>query len=288
MQRFHPCPEHSSPPGIGISPSDSIDPSRPVPTYRLDIEYLGTDWSGWQIQPDQPTVQGAIETALETALRAPVSIMGSGRTDTGVHASGQVAHMRVTDDIDTYRLLASVNGLLPPSVAVTSISKVRDDFHARYDARARQYRYRISTRAIAIEQAIRWHVRPVPDLPRMNEAAAFLLGMHDFSSFCRTQSETENRVCTVSHAAWEAAGGPLSDGRSDFVIRADRFLHGMVRAIVGTLVEVGHGKRKPADMEGILAARDRTMAGFAAPPGGLMLERVLYPDDSAQGSDRTA
>lgn len=259
-----------------------------MPTYRLDIEYLGTDWSGWQIQPDQPTVQGAIETALETALRSPVSIVGSGRTDTGVHASGQVAHLQVPGDIDTYRLLASANGLLPRSVAVTSITKVRDDFHARYDATARQYRYRISTRATAIEHAIRWHVRPAPDLETMNQAAALLLGTHDFSSFCRTQSETENRVCTVEHAAWEAAQGSLSGDRSDFVIRADRFLHGMVRAIVGTLVEVGHGKRAPGDIETILAARDRTVAGFAAPPGGLMLERVHYPDDSAQGSDRTA
>lgn len=255
-----------------------------VPTYRLDIEYLGTDWYGWQIQPAHPTVQGAIETALETALRTPVSIVGSGRTDTGVHASGQVAHLVLEKPTDTYRLLASVNGLLPRSIAVTSIREVRPDFHARYDARSRQYRYRIGLRPLAIDHAIRWLVKPAPDLGRMNAAARFLLGEHDFSSFCRTQSETENRICCVDTAMWH----PTPEGHADFVIRADRFLHGMVRAIVGTLVEVGHGKREPDDLPGVLAAVDRTVAGFAAPPGGLMLERVRYPDDSDESSDRTA
>ena len=255
-----------------------------MPTYRLDIEYLGTDWYGWQIQPAHPTVQGAVETALETALRTPVSIVGSGRTDTGVHASGQVAHLVLDTPADPFRLLASVNGLLPSSIAVTSIREVRPGFHARYDAFSRQYRYRIGLRPLAIDHAIRWLVRPAPDLDRMNEAAHFLLGQHDFSSFCRTQSETENRVCTVDLAQWE----PKAEGHADFVIRADRFLHGMVRAIVGTLVEVGHGKRTPEELPGVIAARDRTVAGFAAPPGGLMLEQVRYPDDSDDFSDGTA
>jgi tRNA pseudouridine38-40 synthase len=255
-----------------------------VPTYRLDIEYLGTDWNGWQIQPNDPSVQGAIENALETALRFPVSIVGSGRTDTGVHASGQVAHMALEEPVDTYRLLASLNGLLPDSVAVTAVREVRPDFHARYDALSRQYRYRIGLRPLAIGHAIRWHVRPAPDLERMNRAAIHLLGEHEFSSFCRTQSETENRVCHVEFARWDLT----PDGHADFVIRANRFLHGMVRAIVGTLVEVGHGKRDPDDLPGLLAAGDRTVAGFAAPPHGLMLEQVRYPDDSEDSSDRTA
>ncbi|MDA0874562.1 MAG: tRNA pseudouridine(38-40) synthase TruA [Bacteroidetes bacterium] len=252
-----------------------------MPTYRLDIEYLGTDWYGWQIQPDHPTVQGAVETALETALRVPVSITGSGRTDTGVHASGQVAHLILEKPADPFRLLASVNGLLPASIAVTSIREVRPDFHARYDARSRQYRYRIGLRPLAIENTIRWYLRPAPDLQRMNLAAGHLLGQHDFSSFCRTQSETENRVCRVDTARWD----PTPEGHADFVIRADRFLHGMVRAIVGTLVEVGQGKRDPNELPSLLAARDRTVTGFAAPPGGLMLEQVRYPDDPDDPDD---
>jgi len=116
-----------------------------LPTYRLDIEYDGTDWHGWQIQPDDPTVQGAIEIALKTALRQSVSITGSGRTDSGVHASGQVAHFSVEDEVDAHRLLASLNGLVPTSVAIRAVRQVHDDFHARFDARSRKYRYRIAT-----------------------------------------------------------------------------------------------------------------------------------------------
>ncbi len=257
-----------------------------MPTYRLDIEYIGTDWHGWQIQPEDPTVQGAIQDALKTALRFPISITGSGRTDTGVHAAGQVAHFSVDAEIDTFKLLSSLNGLLPDSIAVRALQPVRNDFHARYDARSRQYRYRIGTLPFAFENAIRLHIRPAPELDRMNAAAAHLLGRHDFSSFCRTQSETENRVCTIDYARWEAVEG--KEGHSDFVIRADRFLHGMVRAIVGTLIEVGQGKREPEDVVEILRAKDRTRAGFAAPPHGLTLEAVSYPDDSPLESDHPA
>lgn len=247
-------------------------------TYRLDIEYVGTDWHGWQIQPSHPTIQGAIETALQTALREPVNVVGSGRTDTGVHASGQVAHVAIDGPVDTYKILGSLRGLLPRSIAVRSIRPVHDAFHARFDARSRQYRYRLGTIPFAIDESIRWYLRPAPDIDRMNEAAFHLLGKHDFDSFCRTQSETENRVCTVEHAAWTPV--PDHEGKLDFVIRADRFLHGMVRAIVGTLVEIGQDKRAVEDITTILAARDRTHAGFAAPAHGLMLEKVGYPDDS--------
>jgi tRNA pseudouridine38-40 synthase len=260
--------------------------SRKVATYRLDIEYVGTDWHGWQIQPEHPTVQGALETALRTALRQPVNIVGSGRTDSGVHASGQVAHVAIEGEIDSNRVLGSLRGLLPRSIAVRSIRSVQDGFHARFDARSRQYRYRLGTIPFAIDQSIRWYLRPAPDMDRMNEAAALLLGTHDFDSFCRTQSETENRVCTVEVASWGLV--PDQEGKIDFVIRADRFLHGMVRAIVGTSVEIGQGKRDVADITAILAARDRTYAGPAAPAHGLMLERVVYPDNSQPESNHPA
>ena len=254
-----------------------------MPTFRLNIEYLGTEWHGWQIQPDHPTIQGAIESALRTAMRQPIGITGSGRTDTGVHASGQVAHLSIDQDVDEQRLLASLNGLLPGSIAIRSIQRVRDDFHARFDAGSRQYRYRMGHVPFAIEDAIRWFVRPAPDMTRMNRAASLLLGRHDFTSFCRTQSETENRVCTIETAGWMVTAE--DESKVDFVVRADRFLHGMVRAIVGTLVEIGQGKRDPDDITAILAARDRKKAGFAAPARGLMLEKVLYPDDSPAESD---
>ena len=250
-----------------------------MPTYRLDIEYDGTDWHGWQIQPDDQTVQGAIETAMQTALRQAVSITGSGRTDSGVHASGQVAHFKTSEPLDAHRLLASLNGLLPDSIAIRDVVCVQDGFHARFDAVSRQYRYRIATRPIALGAPYRWFLRPAPDWKLMNEAACLLKGTKNFSSFCRTASETENRVCTISEAIWNAS--PERDGDLDFVIRADRFLHGMVRSIVGSLVDIGNGKAGVESMLDVIAAEDRTAAGFAAPARGLTLEKVEYGESSS-------
>lgn len=244
-----------------------------VPTFRLDIEYEGTDFYGWQIQPDRPTIQGAIETALSTALRHEVGIIGAGRTDTGVHALGQVAHFFSEKTLDPYRLTAQVNGILPGSIAVPSIRQVDDDFHARFSACWRLYNYRIATRFCAMERRTRCHVRPVPDRDLMNRAAQHLVGRHDFTSFCKAADETNNRVCTVSEAAWLR---DQRDGDATFVIRADRFLRGMVRTIVGTLMQIGQGMRPEEDILQVLNARDRQVAGYAAPPRGLTLVAVGY------------
>lgn len=258
------------PPPSGLSRIPAFDP---VPTTRLLIEYDGTDFRGWQVQPEGPTVQGAIERALAVALRQPVPVVGSGRTDTGVHARGQVAHIQTDAPVDGYRLRASLNGLLPPSVVVLDVATAAEGFHARYDARRRRYVYHASTAPRALDRRTRVLLRPAPDLDVMNEAARHLLGRRDFSSFCRTKSETTNRVCTLETARWTAGPRP---GDLDFVVEADRFLHGMVRAIVGTLVEVGRGRRAPGDLADVLAARDRRAAGPAAPPHGLVLDRVDY------------
>ncbi|MGB3541380.1 MAG: tRNA pseudouridine(38-40) synthase TruA, partial [Rubrivirga sp.] len=160
------------------------------------------------------------------------------------------------------------------SVAVLALEAAPNGFHARYDARRRRYVYRASTSPRALDRATRVHVRSAPDLEAMNEAARHLIGRHEFSSFCRTKSETTNRVCTVERARWIPEDRP---GDLAFEVEADRFLHGMVRAFVGTLLEVGRGRRTPDSLPDVLAAHDRRAAGPAAPARGLVLDRVDYP-----------
>ena len=243
--------------------------------YRMLIEYDGSDFHGWQIQPEKPTIQEVIEQALEVVLRQSVSITGSGRTDAGVHARGQVAHFDSDTPTDVYRLMGSLNGILPPSIGILDISETRDTFHARYDARRRMYRYYVCIRKSPIGRTHRYFVKPAPDFEAMNVGARHLLGNKDFSSFCRTKSETKNRICNIQEAEWIEEKTP---GHWVFRIEADRFLHGMVRAIVGTLLEIGHGKKKIDDLNDVIDARDRTFAGPAAPPHGLVLEHVSYAD----------
>ncbi|GAB5537271.1 MAG: tRNA pseudouridine(38-40) synthase TruA [Rubricoccaceae bacterium] len=246
-----------------------------MPTTRLLIEYDGTEFHGWQIQPGQRTVQGELEAALATALRQPVDVLGSGRTDAGVHARGQVAHIRTETAPDRHRLRAQLRGLLPPSISVHQIELASDGFHARFDASRRTYHYHVSDTPRALDRFWRVPLVPFPDIDLMNAAAEALLGEHEFSSFCRTRSETTNRVCCVDRARW------VPDPRAGdwrFEIAADRFVHGMVRAVVGTLLEIGRGRRAPDTIPPILNAHDRRAAGPAAPARGLVLHHVAYPD----------
>ena len=244
-------------------------------TLRFLLEYDGTDFHGWQSQPGYRTVQAVLETALETLVGVPVVLHGSGRTDTGVHARGQVAHAVVPDGVDPFRLRRSLTALVGPDVAVRDVTRAPDGFHARYDARRRVYHYAISTEPRALDRRSRFWVRPAPDVAAMNAAAARLLGRHHFGAFCRTRSATENRVCTLHVATWEPdPNGRTADWR--FRAEADRFLHGMVRALVGTLLAVGHGALTADDVATVLASRDRRRAGPAAPAFGLVLDRVDY------------
>lgn len=244
-----------------------------MPTYRLLLEYNGSDFHGWQMQPGHPTVQEALENAVFVACGEHASVVGSGRTDAGVHARGQVAHFKLWHPVDPFRLRAQLNGILSGDVVVLDVQKADNEFHARYGARHRRYHYYISTEPRVLDRHMRWHVRPAPDFDRMNEAARLLLGRKDFSSFCQTRSETVNRFCTVREAEWRPES---REGDWYFVIGADRFLHGMVRTVVGTLLEIGHGKREAEQLTQILASRDRRAAGPAVPAHGLVLEEVRY------------
>jgi len=245
-----------------------------VPTTRFLIEYDGTDFHGWQIQPGQRTVQGELEAALATALRQPVDVVGSGRTDAGVHARGQVAHIWTETAPDVHRLRGQLRGLLPSLISVLNIELAPEGFHARFDAIRRTYHYHVSDGPRALDRRWRVPLTPFPDIALMNASAEAFLGEHEFSSFCRTRSETTNRICHVETARW-IPGPRAGDWR--FEIAADRFVHGMVRAVVGTLLEIGRGRSAPNTIPSILNARDRRSAGPAAPARGLVLHHVAYP-----------
>jgi tRNA pseudouridine38-40 synthase len=244
-----------------------------MPTVRLIVEYDGSRYAGWQRQPDQPTIQEAIETALFQLTQQNTSVVGAGRTDAGVHALGQVVSFRIDRDWTAREWTRGLNARLPDDIAIRSAAIVSDDFHARYATRGKLYEYRILNRPerTALDRAYVWHVHKSLDRTAMEEAAAHLVGSHDFSSFEGTLTDNEDPICHLRQLSltWQ-------EDRLTIQAYADRFLKHMVRAITGTLVEVGHSKRAPASLKDVLAAKDRTAAGRTAPPLGLVLVRVDY------------
>lgn len=239
---------------------------------RLDIEYDGARYSGWQRQENSPSIQAAIEDILAQILQERIVIIGAGRTDSGVHARGQVANFRTGSAMAVTRIIAALNGLLPDDIVIQNISEVPADFHARYSAIARRYSYRISTAPTAIERHVGWFLRYNFNASLMQEAAALIVGEHDFQAFCRSGAEVNNFQCSVSLSYW------TKDSRSiRYEIQANRFLHGMVRALVGTMVDIGRGFRPLSGLSNIMASGCREEAGPAAPARGLVLEEVIYP-----------
>ena len=242
-------------------------------TLKLTIEYDGTGYAGWQRQPNQPTVQAAVEQAIQRITQTHIPVIGAGRTDAGVHALGQVASFRTDKTMPTEEWVRAFNALLPPDISVLSAERMADDFHARYSARGKLYEYRILNRMerSALKHTRAWHIRKPLDLAAMLEAASLLIGRHDFSSFQGSPTDNENPICDVRRLELKQEQALIR-----IEAQADRFLKQMVRAIVGTLVEVGQGKRPPKAMKEILEARDRRAAGPTAPAHGLYLVRVDY------------
>jgi tRNA pseudouridine38-40 synthase len=249
---------------------------------KFTLAYDGTSYVGWQRQPNGVSIQALVEDALAPVEGRPVTVVGAGRTDAGVHALGQVASAKLASPIEPGALERALNARLPPDVRVRAVVEAPSDFHARFSATSKHYRYRIR-QAPAIgpfEYRHAWHVPQALDTAAMAAAAQALVGRHDFASFQGSGSDvetTERTLTAIRVSETEAAGDGDEQGRLLIVeVEADGFLRHMVRTIAGTLVEVGTGRRPPDDLGAVLAARDRRSAGPTAPARGLFLVRVRY------------
>ncbi len=239
--------------------------------YFIELSYDGTPFVGWQRQPSGDSVQSCLEDALSILFRKPLSIVGAGRTDAGVHAHQLFAHVDLDEHVDqdlTFRL----NKLLPKEIAVRNIIAVAQDAHARFDAVSRSYRYHITTQKNPFLQKRSYQFAKPLDLDLMNQAAKILIDHEDFKCFSKSKTDVKTYVCDIQQVHWQQNGSELV-----FFIQANRFLRNMVRAIVGTLIEVGLRKISISDFEAILASRDRSQAGYSVPANGLYLEKVNYP-----------
>ncbi len=242
--------------------------------YFMELCYDGAAYCGWQRQPAAPTVQRTLEKALSTLLREEVETVGAGRTDTGVNASYYTAHFDCSQPVtDCDKLVYKLNLILPHDIAVKAVKAVADTAHARFDAVEREYTYYISQRKDPFRRFSAWQYYVPLDIDRMNSAAESLLRHDDFTSFAKLNSNNKTNICRVIRAEWRREGYMLV-----FTIRADRFLRNMIRAIVGTLVDVGRGRLTPEDFESILIARDLSLSSGSAPARGLFLSDVAYPE----------
>ena len=243
--------------------------------YFADIEFDGTAYSGWQIQPHSPSVQQTLEEALALFLRQKIDVTGAGRTDAGVHAAQMIAHFDLDECQDCEWIKHKLNGILPPDIAVHGVYPVRPDAHARFDAVSRTYKYYVTLDKSAFQRNYSWYLLNEPDFELMNSAAKLLLSTVDFTSFSKLHADTKTNDCHVTEAGWER----VSDGRWVFTITADRFLRNMVRAIVGTLMEVGRHRMTVDEFKSVILRKDRCQAGDSAPAQGLFLNKIEYPDD---------
>lgn len=244
-----------------------------MPRYFLHLAYNGADYHGWQSQPNAVTVQETVEKALSRVLRRQVAIVGAGRTDTGVNARSMYAHFDVDNEIaDPQRLISALNSLVGRDIAIYGIRRVADDAHARFDAVARTYKYFITTRKSPFDYRFAWNPPYRLDVDAMNAAAARLADYIDFTSFSKLHTDVATNNCRIYEARWTAEGDRLT-----FSIKADRFLRNMVRAIVGTLVDVGRGKTSVDEFCRIIERKDRCAAGASVPGNALFLWQVDYP-----------
>jgi tRNA pseudouridine38-40 synthase len=252
--------------------------------YRITLEYEGTRYAGWQVQQNAKSVQGALITAARDAFSEVGQVMGSGRTDSGVHALEQVAHIDLPSGLSTVSVIHGLNDALPSDIAIRSASAVDRRFHARHDAKGRSYVYQIATRRTAFLKPFVWWVRDDLDVGQMRRAASGALGMHDYQAFADISDDDTGSTKVLVEGLDIAVSGELILVR----MRASHFLRKMVRRVVGTLVEIGRGDQPPSIFAEALEAGPDLEIRFTAPPSGLFLEQVIYAGESYRGELRAA
>ena len=240
--------------------------------YFIEFAYNGKNYHGWQSQPNASSVQETLSKAVSVILRSEIELMGAGRTDTGVHAKQMFAHFDTEENLETDFLVAKLNSYLPKDIVVYRIIPVSEEAHARFDAVKRTYEYHIHIYKSAFENESSWYVFQKLDLEKMNKAAKMLFDFEDFQCFSKVNTDVKTYNCKIMEANWQQ-----KDEKLIFTIAADRFLRNMVRAIVGTLVEIGSGKKALEDFKNIIESKDRTQAGTSVPAHGLYLTKVEYP-----------
>lgn len=241
----------------------------------MRLAYRGASFHGWQSQPNAISVQSVIESALSTIMRCEMKITGAGRTDTGVNARTMIAHFDTDSPIpESEKIIRALNSMVGNDIAIYDIRPVRPDAHARFDATSRTYHYYTHSGKSPFAYPLSWQEPPMLDFDAMNKAGQILLSVSDFTSFAKLHSDAKTNICRVSRAEWL----PTDEGHV-FIISADRFLRNMVRAVVGTLIDVGRGKLSITDFTHIIEARDRCAAGTSMPPHPLFLWDVTYPED---------
>lgn len=256
-------------------PRFTIFGAKRMARYFIRIAYKGSNYHGWQVQPNATTVQEKLNFALSTLLREPIDTLGAGRTDTGVHASYFIAHFdsQRTDLDQNEHIIHKVNCLLPDDITAYSIKQVADNVNARFDATSRTYNYFLHTQKNAYINSYSYHFRGQLSIDKIVETLPILLSYTDFTSFSKLHTDVKTNNCRIEHAEWIE----YAPNQYMFIIKADRFLRNMVRAIVGTLLEVGKGKISPQQVAGIIEGKDRGLAGTSAPSQGLFLVKIDYP-----------
>ncbi|MEE2771476.1 MAG: tRNA pseudouridine(38-40) synthase TruA [Bacteroidota bacterium] len=241
--------------------------------YFIELSYYGKHYHGWQIQPQSVSVQEVLQNQMRKILPGFSEVVGAGRTDAGVHAKQLFAHFDLTEEIDVAEMAYKLNCMLPDDIAIAEIFPVTEEVHARFDATSRSYEYHIIQEKDVFNRELAWFFKPELDLEKMNSAAAILKEYSDFQCFSRSRTDVRTYICQIFHAEWKKEKNKLV-----FHISADRFLRNMVRAIVGTLVEIGQRKLPVAAMHEIIKSKDRAKAGASVPAHGLYLTKIEYPE----------